>query len=184
MIGSADQLGLVKAAGCLGQSINHHLSHRNHQHCRLKELRRPRQGVSRSRCWSSDRTHVVEPCHLERVEDDVGAHAISSAPSNNLSRQHVDDETHIDHARPRQLIAPVGHPQRFGSLSGEAMIHKTRWPHSGRHARRTDHPIRSTASTRRAPLHRCCRGRHARRHRRTARASDAFPHLGSMSRDV
>ena len=49
--------------------------------------------------------------HLQRVEDQLGAHAAGGAPAQDPPAEGVDDERHVDEPGPGGHVAEVGHPQ-------------------------------------------------------------------------
>ncbi len=60
--------------------------------------------------------------HLEGVEDEVGAEVIGDLPADDRPRVHVEDERHIQPARPRRHVRDVGDPQLVGSLRDEVAV--------------------------------------------------------------
>jgi putative transposase len=67
-------------------------------------------------------------CHLERVEDHVGAHVRRHPPADDAAAEGVDDEAHIGHARSGRHVGEVGDPQGVGPLGGEVAVHQVRCP--------------------------------------------------------
>jgi hypothetical protein len=62
--------------------------------------------------------------HLERVQGQVGAKRAGGLPADDEAAERVDDQGHVDEARPAGHIRQIRHPQPGGPRHGEVTIHQ------------------------------------------------------------
>ena len=60
--------------------------------------------------------------HLERVERQVGGHAVHGPPADDPAREHVGYERSERHPRPRRNIGEVHYPELIRAVSSEAAL--------------------------------------------------------------
>lgn len=71
---------------------------------------------------------ATPPCHLDRVEDHLGAHVRCAPPADDHWREHIDDEADIGHACPCRHERQVHDQEPVRSGRGELPIDQVRVP--------------------------------------------------------
>jgi len=64
--------------------------------------------------------------HLERFDDELGAHVLGHRPAHAAAAEAVDDDREIELALPRRDLGQVSHPQPVRRLRGEVATHEIR----------------------------------------------------------
>lgn len=62
-------------------------------------------------------------CHLERIQGQIGRHAVHGSPAESPLGEHVGDERGERHPRPGRNIREVHHPQLVRSVGSDASLH-------------------------------------------------------------
>ena len=90
---------------------------------------------------------------FERVEHELRARGLARPPADDTPGEHVDDERHVDHARPGRDVGKVAHPQPIGPVSGEPPVHPVQRTRRGFVANRCLHTPSSAHSFETQPVH-------------------------------